>query len=210
LGNELTAAVLTTRPLTAFAAGALTADIVPRSFWQGVLLLEHDFSFPIESGGALTTAGDLWTILLRPPNEMAHYVFYPVALRATILLSDIAASVTLFENEASFSVDMRGQSNFAWDAVDLTAIRTVIAAGVEKASLNINPIFHGFPPDPGIARDVVNTNNSLAGINLKIDTFDATSMASVDLHIDCRFLAFPEAVVRSAGFYSARMFFKVS
>ncbi len=210
MADETSQALLLPRPLTASDAAGLEADIVPRALWEAALLLERNFSIAIESAGTLTTAGDNWRILLSPPSPMPNYVFYPIALRATITMPNAVAADTMWEPLALFSVDARGDNFFSWDAVTLSGARQAFSgAGVVRIQ-NLNPVFHAFPPVPGTANNAALIDNALAAIGIQVDTFDQATLDGTDVHIDCRFLGFPESVVRSAGFYSPRQFFKVA
>lgn len=205
MADETSQAILIPRPLISADAAALTADIIPRTFWEATFVLQRDFSIAIESAGTLSADDDIWTILLSPPSPMPNYVFYPIAMRAVLKMTRFSlGTYLLWKDEACFSVDMRGNTEYTFDAVDLAAQRDTDGFTLQQ----INPDFHAYPPVPGIARETAIADNALAGFALQIKTFDQTAMDATDLHIDCRFLAFPEAVTRSAGFYLPRQYFK--
>jgi len=206
VADETSQAILVPRPLISADAAALTADIIPRTFWEATFVLQRDFSLGIQSAGTLSADNDVWTILLSPPSAMPNYVFYPIAMRAVLKgdKASIFALSLLWQDEACFSVDMRGDTQYAFDSVDLSAHRSTDDFVLQQ----INPDFHAYPPEPGVARETTIADNALAGFALQIGTFNTTAMDTTRLHIDCRFLAFPEAVTRSAGFYLPRQYFK--
>ncbi len=141
---------------------------------------------------------------------MANYVFYPIALRATISGQASSQFSALIRLGAFFSVDVPvGSGGNGQGFLDRV---TIIATEETEFGFiyNINPEFHAFPPVLGTARSTLLADNTLAVLLLRIATFDATAMAATDVNVDCRFLAFPEPVVQSAGFYQPRLYFKLN
>ena len=208
MSNSTSVALLAPRPLRSSDAAALRADIVPRAFWEPSFLLERDFSDDIAgSATGLTTTDDVWEIVLSPPSDMPNYIFYLIAMRAVVHSGGgVAADFdAFFDTAAGFSIGPEVAADFAWDAVDMSSMRSIIGGNFKA----VNPIFHGFPATPVSARTGAVGTNALGGFAFTVGTFNAAALAALVVNIDARWLAFPEAVVRSAGFYNPRMFFKV-
>jgi hypothetical protein len=210
MGATTTIATLSTRPLTTGDAGALQADILPASFWQPTMLLERNMEDAIDLASAgLGAAGDIWRVILSPPSAIDNVIFYPIAFRFTLKARGAtppAGFPALFETAASFCVE--GPTNYNWDTVTLDAAQSLFdSPSTIYWNQNGNPRWHAFPPKPILADSTSVASNAVGGIQLTIDTWDATAAALVDLHVDARWLGFPRPVERSAGFYTPRMYF---
>lgn len=203
---------VTPRPLTVSDAAGLTASIIPQ-MWAPTQILETDFS---EGLDMLTLAadGDVWLIRIIPPSAMPSYVFYPIALKATLVNADADALFdTLFELQGMAAIQSIFEDGVdtPWTYSSFTLdppFRGFDVTGTFKLqSMEAN--FRGFPPKLPVSETVGPTENALGALMLTVQTFDAATASSTTLHIDGRWLAFPRQVVKSAGFYQPRLWFNL-
>lgn len=200
------------RPLTVGDAAGLEASVNP-ALWAPALILETDFNDAIPATGGLAADGDVWRISLIPPSAMPNYVFYPIALRATLVDTDsVAAFDALFDttgmatNEGVFEDGAEAPWNY-YEFTLSAAFQGFDATGDIKVQTMAMP-FPGFPPKLPVAETGSPINDALGAIMLRIQTFDATAILNTTLHVDGRWLAFPRTALRSAGFYVPRLYFR--
>ncbi len=204
-------------PLVTADAAGLEADILPRGFFQPNFVLRTDFTVGLTP--ALAAAGDRWRVLVAPPGSMPDHTFYIVALTCRFIgvSGEDQFLDTFWSKNAAYCIsspfDTNGARNWVWDAFTLNGTVSIFDGTNLFSFQSGNPPFNGFPPSPVIAdapAPVTSIDNALAGFNFVVGTFDAADQADMRLHVDARFLAFPRSALRSAGFYSPRMTFKVN
>ncbi len=183
--------------------------------WAPSQILETDFNTPIAAVGTLAADGDVWRITLQTPSAMPGWVFYPIALRATLVdTNSTTAFDALFEdvgmasNEGVFEDGAESPQNYfeftlgpVFQGFDFTGdfkIRTMPMP------------FPGFPPKLPLSETGAPINDALGAIMLRVATFSAVGIVDTPLHVDGRWLAFPRTALKSAGFYVPRMFFRVN
>ncbi len=203
--------VVSPRPLTTLDASGLKASIIP-SLWSPDQILETDFNVGVPMTG-LTLDGELWRISMIPPSAMPHYVFYPIAMRATLFNTDDDIGFpALFELPGLVSIQGIFEGgvdtpwnfyNFAFDA----AFSAFDPTGPYAIQSMVSP-FEGFPPKLPVAETGAPVNDALGALMLQVQTFNAVAAANTTLHIDARWLAFPRTALKSAGFYVPRQYFR--
>lgn len=153
-------------------------------------------------------------IRLIPPSAMPNFVFYPIAMRATLHNTDADAGMDdLFELAAMVAIEgvadqpLGIDTPWAFYSFDMDAVFSGVDASGDFKLQSAAPAFKGFPPKPTIATGGP-TNRALGALMLVIKTFDATAAGNTFLHVDARWLAFPRPAVKSSGFYLPRLWFK--
>ncbi len=211
MADKSSVALLAPRPLTVADAAGLLASITP-SFWSPSQLLETDFNTPIAAVGGLAADGDVWRITLETPSAMPGWVFYPIALRATLVDTNSTSQFdTLFENigmasnEGVFEDGSESPQNYFEFTVDPT-FQGFDAGGDFKIRTMAMP-FPGFPPKLPLSETGAPINDALGAIMLRVGTFSAVGIVDTSLHVDGRWLAFPRTALKSGGFYVPRLFF---
>ncbi len=200
------------RPLTVADAAGLEASIVP-SLWAPGQILETDFNEPLAAVGGLAADGDVWRITIQPPSAMPTYVFYPIALRGTLVDTNATAQFdALFEdvgmasNEGVFEDLNEAPQNYYEFSLD-ASFQGFDNTGDFKIRTMAMP-FPGFPPKLPLAETGAPVEDALGAIMLRVGTFSAVGIVDTSLHLDARWLAFPRSVLKSAGFYVPRLYFR--
>ncbi len=184
---------------------------MPQTLWEPAKLLETTIGSGLSvSGSSLAANGDIWEVLLAPPSAMPDYIFYPIALTATLFSAPHDVAFASFWNTAcGVAINPSYQKSFVWDHF----VAEPPMVGYSTTEFNyqsLNPPFHGHPIRPAAADGATVTINALGGFQLTIDTWDAGVAATTTLFIDARWLAFPRAVARSSGFYVPRLYFDIN
>jgi len=207
MGNSTSIKVLQARPLTTGDAGGLTADVIPEAMYQPTMVLEADWDNGINvSGTSLSASGDIWNVVFGPASSVPNIVFYPISLKFTLLCDSTAAFASLFDTDAGFSISAPYNRNFVWQTVTLDTPKLGYAGAAEFYWQSGSPIFASYPPPPEAADVGVTAQDAVGGIQLTIDTWDATAAAATSLYVDARWLGFPRNAIRSGGFYTPRLF----
>lgn len=209
MADTTTLVLLNPRPLITADAAGLEADVVPKALWQPIMLLESDQTVEIPLTG-LAADEDLWRVLFCPVSATPGVVYLPLRLRFSIWTSGgSVAFPTLFEKTYQYAIDVPiGGNSGAWYNADMLDPREYWAGVGGEWSQTGAPEIHGWPPKAGVALDPDSIqNNCLGGITLQIQTYDATSAAASKLSIDSAWVGYPVNALRSAGFYTPRMYF---
>jgi len=209
VGNATTLVVLNPRALVSGDAAGLLASIDASTLFQPSMLLETDFTTAIALSGTISGDADIWRVLFAPPSKIPNTVFYPIAFRMT-MVSTKAAFTALWALPALFSVDKETDGSHVYDDFTMGPYGIVFDGSGEVQFLSGNPVFHAYPTRPLSTVSDVIAENAVGALNLTIATFDATAAGDMALHVDARWLGFPRPVVRNAGFYTPRLFFKTN
>lgn len=208
MGDVTTTVMMKTSTLVTEDAGGLLADIDAKPFWQPSLVIRTDpTELILGTSAALTADGDIWRIMLALPAPMPDHTFYPIALTAAIV--GVAIPTTFFELNALYTiVPPVGVEplQHAWRSFSLDAARSVWNGAIVEGIQTAAPDFQGFPPSPVASAETGIA--AIGGLQFVVDTFAALELADLTLSIDARWLGFPRSIVRSAGFYANRMFFR--
>ncbi len=214
MADKSSVLLTTPRPLTVADAAGLTASVVP-ALWAPTQILETDLNTPLAAVGGLAADGDVWRITIETPSAMPSWVFYPIAMRATLVdTNSTAAFDALFEdtgmasNEGVFEDGAESPQNYfectlgpVFQGFDFTGdfkIRTIPMP------------FPGFPPKLPLSETGAPINDALGAIMLRVGTFSAVGIVDTSLHVDARWLAFPRTALKSSGFYMPRLYFRVN
>ncbi len=201
---------LKTFPLTTTNAAGLRSPIQPELSFQPNAVLRSDPSVLIPlSGTVLAADGDVLRIMLAAPGAMPDTTFYPIGLTAAFVGE--VTGTGFWETNALYSIVAPVgvvPLQHAWRSFSMDAIRTVFNGAVTVGFQSASPVFQGFPPSPVAA--IETGISAIGGLQFIVSTFDAADLAAMSLSIDARWLAFPRAAVRNAGFYMQRMFFKTN
>lgn len=197
------------RPLTTGDAAGLLADVEPTGFFQPTMILETDIDDAVDlSATGLTTAGDSYECTFAPDNDYPEIAWYPIAMRGQFS-SGGNNMASFWETEASYTVSGVNPEIWTWDAFSLDTQRVIQnVAGNQIFMQTANPVFHGMPPRPTVCDGGSIALNQLGGFSLTVQTFSAAVLAALTFRVDARWLGFPRASIRSAGFYTPRMFFQ--
>lgn len=193
-------------PLLTSDAAALQADIVPQDVWQPTKVLRTDPTLLIDiSASLLAAAGDVYRIMISAPSAMPDTIFYPIALS----FSFVGLNVAFWETNALYAISPPVGTfplQHAWRSFDLDAVRSVFNGATVVNFQSGAPDFQGFPPSTVEA--IETTVSTIGGLQFTVGTFQAAEKTALRLSVDARWLGFPRALQRSAGFYMPRMFFK--
>ncbi len=205
MASDTDTVFLDPRPLVTSDGAALLAGVAAREAWQPSFVVRTNPStlLPL-SATNIAAAGDVYRIMLAPPSAMPDYLFYPISLNA----SWVGLNVAFWDLEALYSIvaPVGPQPlQHAWRSFELDSLRKVYNGAVTVDFQSAAPKFQGFPPSPVAA--IQTGISAIGGFQFVVQTFQAAEKAALNLSIDARWLAFPRAVERSAGFYMPRMFF---
>lgn len=212
MANATTLVPLLSRPLVASDQAGLLADLVPKLFWEPTVLLESnpDQEFDL-SLTALAASPDHLRVLIHPPSNLANLVFYPVAFTLHFVNSPQDAGFSSFwETGGLCCITPPSDRHHAWYPFDLTSSRDGYHP---TANYNVQaalPPFEGFPIRPVRATQSTDLGNALGGFDFRVKTFDGTTKTNTHFVVDARWLGFPQAVARSAGFYLPRLWYKTN
>lgn len=209
MADITTVKLLTPRPLVTGDAGGLKASVDPRGYFQPTMLLETDVSTGTTvSTSGLAADGDVWDIRFAPPSAIPNVVFYPIALRMSIVASGEPAGFDAqFADEGMYSITPPYGADWGWDNFSLENVGLIWQGSQLNKVRSGNPVWKAFPPRPQILSSDTVSENALGGIQITIGTWNATAAANSKLHVDARWVGFPEPVTRSAGYYTPRLFF---
>ncbi len=193
-------------PLITSDAAALQADIEPKGLWQPTKVLRTNPATLIDlSASTIAAAGDVWRIMISAPSAMPDTIFYPIALS----FSFVGLNVAFWEDLALYSISPPVGTvplQHAWRSFQLDTRRSVFNGATTVNIQTGAPEFEGFPPSTVEA--IETTVSTIGGLQFTVQTFQAAEKAAIKLSVDARWLGFPRALQRSAGFYMPRMFFK--
>ncbi len=214
MADKSSVLILAPRPLTVTDAAGLEASITPK-LWAPVQILESDFNSPIAAVGDLAADGDVWRITIQTPSAMPGWVFYPIALRATLVDTNATTAFDLlFEdrgmasNEGVFEDAAESPQNY-YEFTLGTVFQGFDFTGDFKLRTIAMP-FPGFPPKLPLSETGAPINDALGAIMLRVGTFSAVGIVDTSLHVDARWLAFPRTALKSAGFYVPRLYFRAN
>ncbi len=199
------------RPLTVADAAGLEASVKPQ-LWAPSLIMETNFATPSTFGG-LAADADILRLNVIPTSAMPNYVFYPIAMRYTFINTGPDSTFGAFW-EIGAAVAIEGIFDDGQDepwkyySFDLDGAFRGFHAGGEFFMQSGTPEFKGFPPKLPLADSSGPVENALGSALFTVKTFDATALSNMSLHVDARWLAFPRPVLKSAGFYQPRLWFK--
>ncbi len=211
MANTTGVILLETVPLLSDDAAALTADILPKPFWEPAFILRT----PLDVGGGsvppLAADADIWTVLLASETNMDAFVFYPLALTAQF--RSTTPFPVFWELEASYAINPPYRDTVidgsVWHPVQLSSPRQVWDGTNELTVQSAAPVMAGYPPNPVVSTGGASTTlNSIGGFSFVVQTWNTTIQAAMGLHIDARWLAFPRSVERSAGYWTPSRYFK--
>lgn len=199
------------RPLTVEDAAGLEASVIP-SLWAPTQILETNVDFGIALDD-LDTDADIWRINVIPPSAMPDYVFYPICFRASLFnTTSAAAFATLFQQAAIVSISSIFNNLFDRPHNYYSFVGGAPYTGFDSTGefdiQSFNPPFEGFPPRMPLAETDAPINDALGSLQVTCTTFDITVGSNTTMHVDARYLAFPRSVLKSAGFYVPRLWFK--
>lgn len=140
------------------------------------------------------------------PGSMPDFVFLPLSLRANVVHNAATAAFsTLFEPQAAWMMHENPAPQSSWQIFTMPApLVTILNGGTELFTLDCTPsALTGLPGRPQAGSTLLQ-----GGLQLTIDTFDATAAANSFMQIDAEWLVFPESVQRSAGLYTPRLYYK--
>ncbi len=187
-------------------ASGLTAGILPQALWQPSFILRTNPSAVLAASvTALAAAGDIWRIMIAAPSAMPDFSFYPIAMGASF----VGLNVAFWETDALYTiVPPVGQIplQHSWRSFQLDSVRPVFDGATIDTIQTASPEFQSYPPSPVEAIDTAIA--AIGGLQFAVGTFQAAEKAVIELSVDARWLAFPRAVTRNAGFYMPRLFFK--
>ncbi len=187
-------------------AAGLLAGILPHSTWQPSFLLRTDPSeLVLLSGTSLAADGDVYRVMIAAPAFMPDYFFYPIALTCAFN----GPNTLFWQANALYTivppvgvVPLRS----AWRSFTMDPVHAVFNGADLQAYQTAAPVFQGFPPSEVLAQET--GISAIGGFQFRVATFVTAERDGQSMSIDARWLAFPRAVVRSAGFYTPRMYFK--
>jgi hypothetical protein len=200
------------RPLTSSDAAGLLADTMPRQLWEPAQLLETQWEVGTAGAsvpGPIGAANDIWLVRIQPPSAMPGYVFYPICLRACLINDALDAGFAgpLFNSLAAYTLDPPRQRHWVWQRFTGSTPRTGYDGAGQYYFQDYAPTFRGYPPRPMSLSSSSVSANALAGFQFAVQVWNAPAAANTELHIEARFLAFPQSALRSAGFYVPRLYF---
>lgn len=205
------------KPLTTLDAAGLTAAIDPRLGWQPALLIETNYGVAeTQAISGLAAAADMLLCYVTTPSPMLGYVFYPLRLRVSVYMGvENLALKSFFEaayiaNNGSLVDPSDPSVDAPWAYTTHTALPAEFGfnSGGGFTVQSFTPSFSGhFPPKLKTQEDVGAVGRALGSILLTVDTYDATVAGNAGAAMDGAWLAFPESVLNSAGFYGPRAFF---
>ncbi len=206
MANDTEIQFLQVQALITDDAAALQADIVPQGLWQPTKVLRTDPTLLIDLGAStIAAAGDVWRIMISAPSAMPDTIFYPVALS----FSFVGSFGPFWQTNFLYSITPPVGTvplQHAWRLSTLSP-RGVVFNGAAVTGIQTGaPAFEGFPPSTVEA--VETTVSTIGGLQFSVDTFVQAEKDDIQLSVDARWLGFPRALQRSAGFYMPRMFFK--
>ena len=162
------------------------------------------------AGAGLAADGDIHSVLLCPKAKMPGYVFYCIALGANLVEDPGSAAMAAFWEDSYLFCTSHPETNrnFVWQAATLgtNTIGIDQAAGTDFRTRTAYPDLKTMPARPFRPSSDTILNNALGGMQFICKTWDTTANGNMQLHIDARFLGFPQSVTRSAGFYVPRMY----
>ncbi len=212
MADKSSVLIATPRPLTVADAAGLEASVIP-TLWSPSQILETDFNTPLPAVGDLSADGDVWRITIQTPSAMPTYVFYPIALRGTLVDSNSTSQFdALFEdtgmasNEGVFEDGEETPHNY-FEFTIAAAFQGFDFTGDFKLRTMTMP-FPGFPPKLPLSETGAPINDALGALMLRVGTFSAVGIVDTSLHIDARWLAFPRSALKSSGFYLPRLYFR--
>ncbi len=208
MANDTEIQFLKSFPLLTSDAAALQSDIVPQGIWQPTKVLRTDPDVLLDiSATALAAAGDVYRVMISAPSAMPDTIFYPIALS----FSFVGLNVAFWEDLALYSI-VPPVGTFplqhAWRSFQLDTVRSVFNGATVVNFQSGAPAFEGFPPTTVEA--IETTVSTIGGLQFTVGTFQAAEKTALRLSVDARWLGFPRALARAAGFYMPRMFFKVA
>lgn len=199
---------LSPRPLTADDAAALEVDIRPEASFQPVYVLESDSTASATvAGTALAANGDHWYIGAATPSPMPGYIFYPIAFQVQFRCTDLAAFDDFFELACASAIRPGFNDVKAWHQEVMIAPNAVYDGTNVRKIQSLDPSWVGYPIRPATPSSAVLAERALGAACVTVKTWDAGVAAAAACSLDARWLAFPRATERSAGFYTRRLFF---
>lgn len=211
MANSTTVVTLIEQPLQNADAGALNVDTYSPDVWQPAVLLESPQTAATVAGSNLDSSGNRWQLLCAPKAPYPNYVFMCIAMRASVTMPSTTEADTFFKQDFCFSIEGGCDDNVGlWQRATGETPFTFYDGSSLYRLQTFSPELRGYPPRPFRPTSDTVVENSLGGMEIQIDTWDATVGASATVTVDARFLGFPQAVVRSAGLYVPRLYAKLN